>query len=403
MQKKQSIVWLTSSYPRFEQDSASVFLRYLAETIDNKIYAVHILSPDDQYVDHSLHSPSIFLHYFKYFMPRRLQKLAYGSGILPNLKASPLLFLQVPFFLLSQFFSCYRLVKKLNPALIHAHWAFPQGTIASIIGKLSNTPVIITAHGGDAFALQGSLLARIKHWSLKNCSAWTSNTTATANAFWGDIAQPEIIPMGIDCQKFSSGNASILRSRLAKGELVLLFVGRLVEKKGVKDLLLAYSQLTNEQRSQTQLWIIGDGSEKSALEMLSRSLQLENKVTFWGKLPNEQLPDYYAAADIFIAPSITDSAGDTEGQGITLVEAMASATAIISTDTGGISEVIEHNETGLLIPPNNPVKLKATIIRLIEDQNLRDALAKKANQAAQNYSWVQAGQRFQALYYLCCK
>jgi len=398
MQKKQPIVWLTSSYPRFEQDSASIFLRYLAETIDNKIYAIHILSPDDQLVDHSLQSPTIFLHYFKYFMPRRLQKLAYGSGILPNLKANPLLFLQVPFFLLSQFFSCYRLVKKLKPALIHAHWAFPQGTIASMIGKLSNTPVIITAHGGDAFALQGSLLARIKHWSLKNCSAWTSNTTATANAFWGDIAPPNIIPMGIDYQKFRSGNASILRSKLAKDELVLLFVGRLVEKKGVKDLLTAYAQLASKQRKQTQLWIVGDGSERKALETLSQSLQLNNKVTFWGKLPNEQLPDYYAAADIFIAPSITDSAGDTEGQGITLVEAMASTTAIISTDTGGISEVIEHNETGLLVPPNNPVKLKATIIRLIEDQNLRDMLAKKANQAAQNYSWAQAGQRFQTLY-----
>ncbi|NOQ14935.1 MAG: glycosyltransferase [Methyloprofundus sp.] len=392
------MVWLTSSYPRFEQDSASIFLRYLAETIDNRIYAVHILAPDDQHVDDSLYSPTVFLHYFKYFTPRRLQKLAYGSGILPNLKVQPLLFLQVPFFLLSQFFSCYRLVKKLKPALIHAHWAFPQGTIASIIGKLSNTPVIITAHGGDAFALQGSLLAKVKHWSLKNCSAWTSNTTATANAFGGDIAQPEIIPMGIDCQKFSSGNASILRSRLAKDALVLLFVGRLVEKKGVKDLLVAYSQLTNEQRNQTQLWIIGDGSERSALEMLSRSLQLENKVTFWGKLPNEQLPDYYAAADIFIAPSITDSAGDTEGQGITLVEAMASATAIISTDTGGINEVIEHNATGLLTPPKNPVKLKAAIIRLIEDQELRKMLAQKAKLAAQNYAWAQVGQRFQTLY-----
>jgi hypothetical protein len=77
---------------------------------------------------------------------------------LPNLKANPLLFIQVPFFLVSQFIACYKLVKQLKPALIHAHWVFPQGTIASIIGKLTKTPVVITAHGGDAFALQGSLL-----------------------------------------------------------------------------------------------------------------------------------------------------------------------------------------------------------------------------------------------------
>ncbi len=398
MQKKRPIVWLTSSYPRFASDSASIFLRYLAETFDHTAFNIHIIAPDDQYVEHSLHSSGIFLHYFKYFMPRRLQKLAYGSGILPNLKTNPLLFVQVPFFLLSQFIACYRLVKELNPVLIHAHWVFPQGTIASIVGKLSNTPVIITTHGGDAFALQGSVLARIKYWSLKNCNAWTSNTTATANAFYGDIAQPQIIPMGIHYQQFNAGDGLILRSGLEVQDLVLLFVGRLVEKKGVKYLLNAYSHLSKEQHKQTQLWIIGDGAEKKSLEQLSQSLQLGNKVTFWGKLPNEQLPDYYAAADIFIAPSIIDSAGDTEGQGITLVEAMASSTAIISTDTGGISEVIEHNVTGILIPSENSTALSFAIAKLIENKALRQSLAKKAKQAAQSYAWSKVGHRFQALY-----
>ena len=400
MQKKQTIVWLTSSYPRFEQDSASIFLRYLAETIDNNIYDLHILSPDDKSVDSTLRSPTIFLHYFKYFIPRQLQKLAYGSGILPNLKTNPLLLIQVPFFLFSQFFACYRLVKKIKPVLIHAHWVFPQGTLASMVGKLTNTPVIITAHGGDAFALQGSLLASIKHWSLKNCTAWTSNTTATANAFGRDVTPPVIIPMGIDYPNFSSGSADTLRSKLAKESLVLLFVGRLVEKKGVKDLLTAYSLLTDEQRNQTQLWIIGDGSERKLLEVLSHSLQLNNKVSFWGKLPNEQLADYYAAADIFIAPSIIDSAGDTEGQGITLVEAMASSTAIISTETGGIAEVIEHNTTGILVPPQSPEELRAAMARLIEEPEFRESLAIRANQAAQNYLWPKLGLRFQQLYAL---
>lgn len=398
MQKKQTILWLTSSYPRFEQDSASIFLRYLAETVNNAAFDVHILSPDDPSVDNALSASAISLHYFKYFIPRRLQKLAYGSGILPNLKANPILFIQVPFFMASQFFACYKLVKRLKPALIHAHWVFPQGAIASMIGKLTNTPVIITAHGGDAFALQGSLLARIKRWSLKNCAAWTSNTTATANAFLGDIPPPEIIPMGIDYQKFSAGSAHRLRSNLANNSLILLFVGRLVEKKGVKDLLTAYSLLSQNQRNQTHLWIIGDGVEKQSLEKLSQSLQIRDKVTFLGKLANEKLPEYYAAADIFIAPSITDSVGDTEGQGVTLIEAMASATAVISTETGGISEVIEHNKTGLLVQPQNPAKLKAAILRLIECPKQRKEFATKGSQAAQNYAWVRVSSDFQALY-----
>jgi len=398
MHKKQSILWLTSSYPRFEDDSASIFLRYLAETIDSKLFDVHILSPDDQYVDGSLDSSGIILHYFKYFSPRRLQKLAYGSGILPNLKANPLLFIQVPFFMLSQFIVAYRLVKKLKPAVIHAHWVFPQGSIASLLGKLTSTPVIITAHGGDAFALQGSILDKIKYWSIQNCSVWTSNTTATANAFLGDLAPPEIIPMGIDWQKFSSGNAQILTSNLATDSLILLFVGRLVKKKGVEDLLTAYSLLTDEQKHRTQIWIIGDGSERKALEKLTESFTITDKVTFWGKLPNAQLPDFYAAADIFIAPSIADSSGDTEGQGVTLVEAMAGSTPVISTDTGGICEVIEHDHTGILVAPESPKALKEAMVQLIEDKQLRHMMAKKGSRCAQSYAWVQIGNRFQLLY-----
>ncbi len=398
MQNKQSIVWLSSSYPRFKQDSASVFLRYLAEAMDKRRYELHILSPDDQEVDASLRSTHIFVHYFRYFMPRSLQKLAFGSGILPNLKANPLLFIQVPFFLISQFFACYKLVKQQQAALIHAHWVFPQGTIACLVARLTQTPVIITAHGGDAFALQGSILARIKYWTLKNCNAWTSNTSATANAFKGDIAAPYIIPMGIDWQKFSAGNGAKLRSYLPQETLVLLFVGRLVAKKGVGDLLTAYALLSNAQRKHTRLWIIGDGAERNTLEKQAQSLQLADMVSFLGKLPNTQLPDYYAAADIFIAPSITDAAGDTEGQGITLVEAMASATAIISTDTGGISEVIQQDKTGLLVAPQDPAKLHAAIVSLIDDPQLRATLASNAQQAARNYSWAQAAQRFQAVY-----
>lgn len=398
MQKKQPILWLTSSYPRYKTDSASIFLRYLAETIDSQKYAIHILSPDDQSIDHSSPSSHVSLHHFKYFKPRCLQKLAYGSGILPNLKASPLLFIQVPFFLLSQFISAFSLVKRLNPVLIHAHWVFPQGTIASLIGKLTNTPVIITAHGGDAFALQGSILAKIKRWSLKNCTAWTSNTKATANAFWGDLSLPTIIPMGIDYQLFSSGKAHALRAELPKETLLLLFVGRLVKKKGVDDLLTAFASFSTAQKKRTQLWIIGDGSEKKALEQRCQSLGLNTQVTFLGKLPNEQLPNYYAAADIFIAPSITDSSGDTEGQGVMLVEAMASATAIISTDTGGIREVIKQGYTGILVAPQAPLELKSAMLQLIEDSQLRKKLAEQGQATAHHYAWSRVSHRFQALY-----
>ncbi|NOR70526.1 MAG: glycosyltransferase, partial [Methylomarinum sp.] len=381
------ILWLTSSYPRFKTDSASIFLQNLANNISAKKHEIHILSPDHINIDSTFHEPFITKHNFQYFFPRRLQKLAYGSGILPNLKNNKWLYLQAPFFIIALFFSTWRLIRQINPAIIHAHWIFPQGFVAVILGKAFNIPVITTAHGGDAFSLKNSILEKIKRWTIQNCTAWSSNTNATANAFGNKIPLPNIIPMGIDFKKFSSGNSEFLRSNIAQNTLILLFVGRLVEKKGVSDLLTAYSLFSDDQKNKTLLWIVGDGSERKTLEEQAQSLKIKNNVTFWGKLPNEQLPNYYAAADIFIAPSITDSSGDTEGQGVMLLESMASGTAIVSTNTGGISEVIDDHITGLLPPPKHPLELKSAIFKLIENTKLRQNIAKKGQLAAQAYDW----------------
>ncbi len=398
---KKNILWLTSSYPRYKTDSASIFLRNLAQNISNSNNEIHILSPDHISIDTSYKEKWIKKHYFQYFFPRNKQNLAYGAGILPNLKKNRWLYLQAPFFIISMFYYTWKLIRKIQPSIIHAHWIFPQGLVAVILGNIYKIPVITTAHGGDAFALRGSILAIIKRWTIKNSTAWTSNTNITANAFGKNIPPPHIIPMGIDYKKFSTGNAEQLKLNIPQNLVILLFVGRLVEKKGVKDLLTAYSLLSESQIDKTQLWIIGDGTERQALNTLSNSLNINNKVIFWGRLPNEHLPDYYAAADIFIAPSITDDSGDTEGQGVMLLEALASGTPIISTTTGGISEVISHNETGILVQPNSPNEIKSAIELLLNSNLLRTKFKLNAQNQAKKYNWKNIAYKFNDLYKQC--
>lgn len=390
----KKILWLTSSYPRYEEDSASIFLRHLAETLNGQDFEMHILSPDHESVDHSFSESTINSHHFRYAFPRGQQKLAYGSGILPNLRAHPWLCFQVPFFLIAQFLSTWRLIYQLKPDLIHAHWIVPQGVIAALLGKITGVPVIVTAHGGDAFGLQGSQLAKAKRWAIQNCSAWTSNTLATAKAVGNGLPSPEIIPMGVDYQRFSSGQSA----QKSPNTFVLLFVGRLVEKKGVSDLITAFSLLPEILRDKTELWIVGDGEERKTLETQTYSLNLADKVIFYGRVPNQQLPNYYAAADLFIAPSVTDSSGDTEGQGLILLEAMASGTAVISTRTGGIGEIVIHGKTGLLVTPKHPEELKDAIEYSLNNTDLRKSLAETGKNNAQSYEWKQIGKKFSALY-----
>ena len=380
------VLLLTSSYPRNDSDNSSVFLRYLASNLAQQQVNVHVLAPDHPLVDNTELDIGVKNYWFQY-LPKQWQQLAYGSGILPNLKRNKLLYLQVPFFLTAMFFSLFFLCKKIKPDVIHAHWVIPQGFIAIIVGKLLNIPVIATAHGGDAFSLNTSLLSRLKAFTLKHCHAWTSNTKATAETFGtaNNISKPIIIPMGVDIKRFQSGNATKLLNQ--ENRKIILFVGRLVEKKGVKYLLDAFSKLPLEAQNTSVLWIIGDGNERTALEQQAQHLGIKN-ITFWGQVQNKQLPDYYAAASIFVTPSIVDSNGDTEGQGVILLEAMASNTPIIATTVGGIAEVITHGKTGLLVPPNDSSELSTSIQRMLNNKEFTDScIAKALLEANEKYSW----------------
>ncbi len=396
--KPIKVLWLTSSYPRSKDDSASVFLRYLAEALANQKVSLHILSPDHPEVQSTAQPDGIVCHHFRYFWPRKLQMLAYGSGILPNLRATPWLLFQVPFFILSMLITAAWVMVVQRPSLIHAHWIFPQGTVAVLLGKLFRIPVLVTAHGGDAFALRGNLLGAIKRWTIKHCAAWTSNTNATANAVGLDLPEPHIIPMGIDYEKFATGNPQAVLKPNNQQKTILLFVGRLVEKKGVADLIAAVAGLPKDLLDRVELWIIGDGTERDHLKTLARDHKIEDKVVFHGRLPNAILPDYYAAADIFIAPSIVDAGGDTEGQGVILLEAMASGTAVISTRTGGIAEIIEHGKTGLLVEPKQIKSLSDAIKQLLLDESLRQGQCSLGKLAAEPYDWKEIARKFVTIY-----
>ena len=391
--KPLKVLLLTSSYPRNQHDNSSIFLKHLANNLEKHGLTIHILAPDHSAVDNTKPDNGITHHWFKY-LPKNWQTLAYGSGILPNLKKNPFLYLQVPFFLISMLINLLYLSRKIKPDVIHAHWIIPQGFIAVLVGKLLKIPVITTAHGGDAFSLNNSPLNRLKKLTISHCCAWTSNTQATAHAFGStdEIPKPNIIPMGVDIGHFQSGLAENIKG--GDSREIVLFVGRLVEKKGVKYLIEAFSLLPISTQKDSVLWIIGDGGERTALELQAKQLGISN-IKFWGQVQNSQLPDYYAAASVFVAPSIIDSKGDTEGQGVILLEAMASNTPIIASAVGGIPEVIINKETGLLVQPNNPAELSSVLLELLNNGELAKNLVINAqHHVEKNYAWVPISKKF---------
>jgi glycosyltransferase involved in cell wall biosynthesis len=320
---------------------------------------------------------------------------------LTNLRQSPCLWFQVPFFLCSMFSHAALLLRREKIDLIHAHWALPQGLVARVLQSWLKVPVVLTVHGGDAFAFSGWIGRTLKRLVLRKADACTANSSATQKEIrkCDPALDIRLIPMGVDADRFHPKRLEQdLRKQLQIQEEMILFVGRLVEKKGVRHLLNAMPSVI-QAFPQAVLVIIGEGTQRKELEELAQRLGIQSSVRFLGRLANEDLPKYYAAAHVFVAPSIVDKFGDTEGLGIVFLEAAASQVAMIGTSVGGISDVLIDQITGTQITPNDPDQLATEINRLLRSQELRDRLGLRARRhVVENFSWKCVAERFTALF-----
>lgn len=137
------------------------------------------------------------------------------------------------------------------------------------------------------------------------------------------------------------------------------------------------------QMSRCRLLVIGDGSSKPAYVALGEALGVIDLVTFVGDVPNEELPQYYAAANIVAVPSKDMS----EGFGLTILEGNASGKPVVASNVGGIPSVVRDNYNGLLVEPNNPSALSAALLLLFENRELAENLGRNGRKVAEEHDW----------------
>jgi glycosyltransferase involved in cell wall biosynthesis len=398
--KRGTVLVLSSSYPMRLGEPSSVFIHYLSRSLVRDGWKIVALVPNFPGGVPQEVMEGVDLHRFNYFYPR-LQHLCYGSGVFTNLRKNPWLWLQVPFFLLMMVLQASRLLRSRKIDLVHAHWIVPQGLVARLLGSWFKVPVVLTAHGGDAFAFQGRVAKRIKKACLKASASCTVNSRYTGTVIQqSDIQCPvDLIPMGVDTDRFSLAEPSCdIRKALGiEGEMVL-FVGRLVEKKGARFLVEAWPAV-RRQFPKARLVVVGEGALRPELEARAATLDVASSIRFTGRLSNEILPDYYRSADLFVGPSIIDQAGDTEGLGVVFLEAMAAGTPVVGTAAGGSSDILIHEHTALVVPPGDSSQLAEAIVRLLQDSHLRSRLSETARQQViQSYSWDQIASSFSSLF-----
>ena len=285
-------------------------------------------------------------------------------------------------------------VKKINPDIVHVQTIF-LALSGLLIKKFLRKPYVVYGRGSDVYLRQG-LENLISKPILKNADAvivLTEDMKRGIQKIWNkDVF---VIPNGIDLERFENLSKEDLRSKLEiKEEKIIVFVGTLRSVKGVKYLIEAMKIIIDKNKN-TRLFIVGDGKERKYLENLVKELVLEKYVTFIGKVPNEEVPEYMAASDVFVLPSLSESFG------IVNLEAMASGLPIVATNVRGLPEIIKNGENGFLVEPKNPEQIADKVSLLLEDDELRERMSRKNREKAKRYSWEAVIEKLESVYESC--
>nr|WP_319374968.1 glycosyltransferase family 4 protein [uncultured Methanobacterium sp.] len=345
-----------------------MFVHRLMKEIVKKGNEVHVLAPftggETDYVLEGVH-----VERFHYFYPRRFEKLSGRAGMIDNVKEGFLVKIQVLTYLFFNVFYSLRKLRKMD--VIHVQWPIPNGLGALFLKKIYGIPYINTVHGEEVHLSRRYHMLFALRWLVNNSSKTITNSNATRKFCLEaglDSEKIEVIPFGVDTDFFRPLD-------VYKDENIfqILSVGYLIERKGFEYLIRAMPHVLTEHEN-ARLKIVGSGPLESKLKSLIYELDLGDQVEIVKNVSDEKLLMMYNSADLFVLPSIVDSQGNTEGLGVVLLEAMACGVPVIGSDVGGISDIIENKENGLLVEEKLIGNLSKSISLLIIDNELRNNL-----------------------------
>lgn len=378
---------LTHNYPRFAGDPAGAYVARLARAAadagnDVQVIAPHIAGTSEHELERGLN-----LRRFRY-APAALERVGYRGASARLLQ--PLTLALAPLYLAAFRQSARRAATGLRPAVIHAHWWFPAGWVASAL----DVPYVVTSHGSDVRLFdRGGWWSRTGRRVLARAAAVTAASRFLADDLErhaGPLPRPVVVtPMPLDVARFEAGQGTpkAIPPRI-------LFAGNLVSSKGV-DVLIRALALLKARAIAFRAKILGEGPAQADLERLAQQQGVASDIEWSSFLPQDRMPLEYGASTIAVLPS----RGQAEGLGLTLVEALLAGCAVVGTPAGGIPEVVQDGVTGLLARDGDPADLADKLARLLLDAELRERLTRAGRtMALATYGTESAARRFLDLY-----
>lgn len=373
------ILVLTSTFPRWCQDSEPGFVFDLSQQLAAAGHDVTVLAPHTKGACHQECMGGVSVRRFRY-APEAWERLAYQGGIMGNLKSCPLLYVLLPVFLFAQFIALVRCLRETQYDAVHAHWVVPQGVLLGVASRFSRgrPRLVCTVHGSDISSLQGKYWSWVRRRVAARCDHVVAVSDALRERLIAEKCPKDklsVIPMGSDL------DGLFVPDGKRRPPAELLFVGRLVAAKGVETLIRALPAIRVEY-PEVKLTIIGEGPERGRLVETAQQLGVAAHIRFCGAERHEALAAHYRRATLLVLPSLE------EGFGLVVVEAMGCACPVVASELPALRHLLQDGLAGKLFRTGDVADLKDKICELLGSERLRITLGENGRTSVLGrYDW----------------
>jgi glycosyltransferase involved in cell wall biosynthesis len=345
------VLALAHSFPRGADDPVGSFILRLAVALRSEGIDTRVIAPMAPGLARRETFEGIEVRRFRY-APASWETLAY-QGDLRDQARSPLGMAKLSSFLVAEYVAGLLAARDFKPDIVHAHWVLPSGLVALALAGGWRVPLVTTSHGTDVRLARGNPVAgRVFAEVVRGADAVTmvSSWLAQQAKVLAPDVEPLVAPMPVLPDHFHPGSS--------RDGNRLLFVGKLNTQKGIGHLLHALSRM----RARPTLEIVmGVGSERDhpATEALAQSLGVADRLRWFPLLSQADLVRRYQEATALVAPF------EEEGLGLVPIEAQLCEAPVVGFASGGLTDIVRPEETGLLVPPGDVAALAAALDRLL--------------------------------------
>ena len=403
MNTRHVVVMVTTSYPRFPGDSVGTFMEPIAKHVAALGHEVHVVAPWHPLLRRGREEEGVFFHFFKYAPTPALNVFGYAAGLHADVKVRGAAWAATPLAVSAGWFKAMRVAQKRRATIMHGHWVVPGGAIAA--AARPSLPLVVSLHGSDVFVAErnGAVggVARRVFARAGYVTACSQDLADRAERIGASHDRLEVVPYGVDTERFGPriANREMLRSRasVAAGQPLIVAAGRLVRKKGFEYLIDALALTSTERRP--VLAIAGAGDLDEELRARAVRAGVADRVVFLGNLTQDEVGQWFSAADVVAAPSVRDDSGNVDGLPNTVLEALASATPLVATSAGGIGTVVDNGRTGLVVPERDPANLARAIDILLADRTAAAQLGAAGRALVRDrFGWKRVAERLSDAY-----